>query len=243
MSLIVTDDKHYKNIANALRHKNNPVTGDGRDYSPADMSQAVLDLPDNRLPKYIDKSLTEVVDGDLPGTWPTDRGIFGSFTQLTKVDLSTQAEIFAEMFANCTSLSEVNLPQCYFIDEFAFLGCTSLTSFTLATAGYIGPSAFAESGLTTMIIENIEAAEIHTSAFANSNLANLVIRGSTVANLANTNAFNGTPIVTVDEATGRPGGTIYVPSDLIDTYKAATNWSNLPDSVWAPLNEWDELHG
>lgn len=56
----------------------------------------------------------------------------------------------------------------------------------------------------------------------NSVMSTLILRKSSVTTLSNINAFLDTPF-----ASGGTGGTIYVPSALIDSYKSATNWSTL----------------
>lgn len=77
------------------------------------------------------------------------------------------------------------------------------------------------SGTATAITTN--AAIIGTYAFANnSNLTSLTLPSETLVPLANTNAFTGTPF-----ASGNAGGTLYVPSSLIASYQAATNWSTI----------------
>lgn len=66
---------------------------------------------------------------------------------------------------------------------------------------------------------------IQASAFANlSAFAHLIIRSEVVASLASTNALSGTKI-----AAGM--GAIYVPADLVDTYKSATNWSTFAAQI------------
>ena len=53
-------------------------------------------------------------------------------------------------------------------------------------------------------------------------LSTLVIRGSSLTTLSNISAFDATPF-----ASGNAGGTLYVPSALISSYQAATNWSTI----------------
>ena len=50
----------------------------------------------------------------------------------------------------------------------------------------------------------------------------LVIRSDTITTLNNISAFNNTPF-----ASGKSGGTLYVPADLISSYQSATNWSTI----------------
>lgn len=54
------------------------------------------------------------------------------------------------------------------------------------------------------------------------NLTVLVLRRTTVNNLSNVSAFANSPF-----ASGKAGGTLYVPNDLIASYQAATNWSTI----------------
>lgn len=54
------------------------------------------------------------------------------------------------------------------------------------------------------------------------NLTVLVLRRTTVNSLSNVSAFSNSPF-----ASGKAGGTLYVPQDLIASYQAATNWSTI----------------
>lgn len=79
--------------------------------------------------------------------------------------------------------------------------------------------------LTVVDVPNITS--IDRDAMSNcSALTTLVLRGNTACSLANTNALTGSPI-----ASGT--GYIYVPASLIDSYKAATNWSTYADQIRA----------
>lgn len=53
-------------------------------------------------------------------------------------------------------------------------------------------------------------------------LAVLVLRPTSVVSLGNINVFTNTPF-----ASGKAGGTLYVPSALISDYQSATNWSTI----------------
>lgn len=64
-------------------------------------------------------------------------------------------------------------------------------------------------------------------------LDTIIIRNSTVPTLSSTGAFTNTPF-----ASGKAGGTIYVPSALINSYKAANNWNTVNGYgtiTWAAL--------
>ena len=65
-----------------------------------------------------------------------------------------------------------------------------------------------------------KATSIGATCFAYTNIYTaLILRSNTLCTLANKNAFTSTRI-----AGG--AGYIYVPSALLEEYKAATNWSN-----------------
>lgn len=67
------------------------------------------------------------------------------------------------------------------------------------------------------IPESASLTKINASAFKYSNLSPLVIRVERIITVSS-NSFQDTPI-------GAGTGYIYVPDDLVDSYKGATNWS------------------
>lgn len=79
-------------------------------------------------------------------------------------------------------------------------------------------------GLTDVVLNNAET--IGISAFANSGLTNLTIKTSQVCTLSGSNCFESTPI-----ANGL--GYIYVPAELVDSYKADSNWIIYADQISA----------
>ena len=99
-------------------------------------------------------------------------------------------------FCQCVNLSKVDCPNVSEISDYAFSSCTSLTSVSFPAATTIRYSAFARcTSLTTVILA-----------------------GSSVCSMPYSDAFMSTPI-----ASGT--GYIYVPSSLVASYQAATNWS------------------
>lgn len=90
------------------------------------------------------------------------------------------------------------------VGEYAFAGCDTMTSVDFSAVSRIAANAF----------DGCKA------------LADIWLRGSTVCTLVNTNAFTNTPI-----ASGT--GTIHVPAELVDSYKAATGWATYGDQIVA----------
>lgn len=128
---------------------------------------------------------------------------------------------------NYSALASVYLPAATSIGSYAFSGCTGLTgtvNFSAATS--IGQYAF--SGCSKIECVDLSAnakPTISAYAFQNcSKLNALIIRSDAVASLSNTNAFTGTLIM-------QGLGGIYVPDDLVDAYKASTNWATYASNI------------
>ncbi len=89
------------------------------------------------------------------------------------------------------------------------------------------------------VLEKVDlgaATQIKGASFINcSSLATLIIRTNSVCSLAYATVFNSTPM---------PKGTgyIYVPSALVDSYKAATNWSTYAAQIRA-IEDYPEITG
>ena len=86
----------------------------------------------------------------------------------------------------------------------AFARCTSLTSVSFPAATYIGSSAF----------------------YYCSKLSKIYLTASSVCMLASTNAFFSTRI-------SSNKGSIFVPSSLVASYKAATNWAFFSNRIYS----------
>lgn len=99
------------------------------------------------------------------------------------------------------------------IGNYAFFSCSKLTTADFSAATSIGGYAF----------------------YSCSKLTALILRSATMATLSNTNAFSSTPI-----ASGT--GYIYVPAALVDSYKAASNWSTYANQIRA-IEDYPEICG
>ena len=100
--------------------------------------------------------------------------------------------------------------------------CAGCTQLIVAVVGDVSGTNVI-SGCTNLTAFDSRWGGVGGGQFSNdSNLTVLILRKSTVAALNNINGFANTPF-----ASGKAGGTLYVPSALIDSYKSATNWSTL----------------
>ena len=161
-------------------------------------------LATKNLNTYAFRNCTLLVSAYFPLVTSIKTASFYNCASLTKVDFPVATTIGSDAFYRCTNLTEVNFPAVTTISGTVFNGCTNLTEVDLPVATTIGGSAF---NSCTM-------------------LSRLILRSSVLVNLLHTNAFSGTAILS-------GAGYIYVPSALVDSYKAATNWSTYADQFRA----------
>ena len=127
---------------------------------------------------------------------------FCNCKQLTSVSFPVATTISSYTFGNCTGLTSVSFPNVITINSRAFYFCTNLTSISFPKVTTIGNYAFERCY----------------------NLKSLYLTRSSLCKLSNSNAFYSTPIGGYS-ATAGTYGSIYVPTSLLASYKAATNWT------------------
>lgn len=161
-------------------------------------------------------SIDDLIEGFFSGSYTNDRiyrinqGGLSHSSKLTEVNFPNVIDILPYAFEMCTGLRFVNLPSAQKVYSGVFYGCTALEKLDLPRCRFIGTAAFLDCTL----------------------LGRLVLRHGEIVTLENTNAFTGTPIA---------GGTgyVYVPDNLVDSYKTATNWSAYASQI-KPISELEE---
>ena len=126
---------------------------------------------------------------------------------------------------------DVSFPALEYMDNEAF-SSSSITGFTAPKIISINTGCFNYcSGLRFIDVGSADrSTQIYIGSNAISNVPafeRLIIRNSSVARLASSNSLN-----VGSSLTG-----IYVPDSLVDSYKAATNWSAYADKI-KPLSEY-----
>lgn len=125
------------------------------------------------------------------------RYALAGFKTLTSVYFPAVTTVETTAFSNCSALVSVRFPAAETFGSSVFKNCSSLMTADFAAAKSFGNIAFSScSALTCLIIRTIEKP--------------CTLYGK--SDLNNTPIANGT-------------GYIYVPADLVDSYKAATNWA------------------
>lgn len=151
-------------------------------------------------------SLPAVTDwGASDGLYsPADRCFYSCYS-LQSVDLPNATIIQSQMFYQCSRLTSVNAPKVETVKSTAFQFCSELQSINLP-----------------------KCTTIETNAFRNcTNLVSLTLGANTVCVLKSSTVFAQSGIVNNSNAR------IYVPSDLVETYKSAQNWSTLASKIEA----------
>lgn len=190
--------------------------------------------------------IAKLVQGTIEGDYVSDEvtslrtGAFCRCANLTSVSLPNCTEFVGfRQFAECTKMTTLNLPKLETIAEgnqnFGNLTCVgeirlpSLTTISASSATFTNCR-----NIKKIIMPLLSGSTIGSSCFDNNYwLDTLVLGGDTLNPLGNTNAFR-------NAGTYVTGGlSIYVPDNLVDTYKTATNWTAYADKI-RPMSELEE---
>jgi hypothetical protein len=131
---------------------------------------------------------------------------------LEEISLPSCVSIGEHAFEWCEHLTSLYLPSCKRIEAHAFEYCTSLTSVSLPSCEFIGGGCFADC----------------------TSLKSLILPGETIVTLATEDALMGTIIhLEQSDIWDDVEGKIYVPANLVEQYKTATNWSYYTRAITA----------
>lgn len=210
---------------------------------------------------YSNKNLTAVSFANV--TTVGERA-FGECSSLASATFPLLETAGNSAFMNCGKLATVTMPKLTNVEYGAFSGTiiaeipnaenvtnfgdlafskTKLTRVSLPSIIQVGSGVFSQCATleridfgSSMVNPNASVCGVRKDLFTNCTLLTTVIfRASTMLRLENVNAFTGTPI-----ASGT--GYIYVPSALVDSYKAATNWSTYASQIRA-IEDYPDICG
>lgn len=200
--------------------------------------------------------LDSFITREISGVYTNDRitkvGLYGlgGCENLTSINLPNVVTVGDSGFYNCKLLKNVFLPKLTTLGRNGF-NSTGLESINLPLCTKLGVASFSQTNklvvATLPLVTSLEGScfsyssvqKIDTSsvisigayAFGGAQqLDTLILRNSSVCTLANsTNTFTNTKI-----AAGT--GYIYVPDNLVDSYKTATNWVTFANQI-KPISE------
>ena len=201
MAKVAVTREYLEDIADSIRTRG----GFSSQYKPSQMASAI-----ENIPRDSDHSAEDAI---------IDRTISGAYENSMVTNIGSHA------FAYCSSLTTMSFPACTSIGNYAFSYCTNLTTASFPACTSIGSCVFAYcSSLATASFPACKS--IGGSAFSKCcTFISLYLLGSSVARLANSNAFSSTPFMGYVSSTSGVWGSIYVPASLLDSYKTATNWA------------------
>lgn len=188
------------------------------------------------------KTVTALTDTDFPAV--TELGsVCDNNTNLTNVSLSHVTTVGSSAFLNCTGLLNVSLAAATSIGQNAFKGCTYLATISLPNATTIGQGAF--TNCKAVVKLNLpKLTKITKLLFNGCNALTEVVAGGDLtfenATSATYSMFAGctamekfvlsgvtsVPAISYYALTGLAATCeIYVPDDLVNSFKSASNWS------------------
>ena len=255
MATVITDDTNYTNIANAIRGKN----GEATQYKPSEMAAAITNLPTggganfeitdasylfyrNARIDVINELLAlckNVIDTEC---------MFNGCSALTSLDLSSfntsKVTNMQNIFYGCYNLKYLDISSFDTSKVRSFLyffyNCRELTSLDLRNFDTTGVYSMQLMFNGCNNLKSLDLSSFNTSKVTNmsgmfgscNNLTALIINNPKLFELKATNCFNN---ASIENGTGY----VYVPDDMVDTYKAATNWSVYADQI-KPISELPE---
>ena len=148
-------------------------------------------------------------------------------TSLESATFLNATTVSKQSFYQATKLKEFNGSKVTTIGTSAFYDCPLQETLIFPKLTSISTMAFYRSdGIKTLDI-NVASTISASTMYGCTSLTTLILRKTDkVVTLANTNALANTPI-----ASGT--GYIYVPDDLVDSYKSASNWSTFASQIKA----------
>lgn len=194
------------------------------------------ELVEGTLIELVDDTITTVREGafyhstlqeiDLPNCETVGKyGFTGA--KMTSLNLPNCISVGNDGVSSCSSLTSLNLPNCTSVGDSGFSGCSSLTSLVLPNCESVGESGFAGcSKLKTLELPKVKTIKVR--CFYNCKaLDTLIIR--TEDQVATVGASSGYTFSYTPISSGT--GYIYVPDNLVEDYKVATNWKNYADQI------------
>ena len=198
---------------------------------------AVVNVPTSGGSDVLNSFLERTITGEYTNNEITTLGSYAlEECDLTSVNFPAVTHIDVYVFKNCKKLKSVNFPAATFISTGCFSGCTALSNVELPVAKTVQATIF----YNCTALERVDfpvVSNIGSSVFNRCSALTCVIFRTTtkVVTMSSTNTFMNTPI-----ASGT--GYIYVPSALVDSYKAATNWSTYANQIRA-IEDYPDITG
>lgn len=151
-----------------------------------------------------------VTSAELPNVTSMSDRAFMNAASLKSLIIPKSTRLWSYMCYNCDKLTDVYAPLATLADTYSMYSCGRLANIELPSLTKINSNAFTNCSV----------------------LKKLILSNDKVVTLAAAGALSGTPIA---------GGTgyVYVPDNLVDSYKTASNWTGYANQI-KPLSELEE---
>lgn len=218
----------------------NHLNSDGYDIVTAEPVTAAIDS--NILAENIKAGVSILgVQGNLVSDYAPRIISFKNYTG-TELDLEVKnlntinMTSFANMFEGCQKLTRLDLTSFNTVNvtnmTYMFHSCYELRTLDLSSFNTEKVTNMTVMFFNCRAIEKIDISSFTTNETTNNTnmftscnaLKTLIINNPKLFRLTNSGGIEGTPI-------GKGKGFIYVPDDMVETYKAATNWSSYADQI------------
>lgn len=224
--------------------------GGGEDTLTAMLTNTLTEYSNDsmaKVPAYAFYGCASLERISFPVATAVQDSVFKDCTKLATVNMPELLNFGFSGFEGCKSLEIVDFPKAPSTGYSTFAGCTKLKSVNMPLVTAIKNGVFNSTALESVAFPLVTAVEsvafksctalvkadfpkltqINGYAFQSCTaLKAFILRGETMCTLGSTNGFVGSSI-----ASGT--GYIYVPSALLESYKAATNWSTYADQFRA----------
>lgn len=198
------------------------ISGGGDGYLDALIARSITSIESNvaSIGNYAFYNCSNLTTVSFPNVTNIGEYAFAKtgLTEITETLFPSLRLASTYSFREMPSLTRLFFPNVK-IGLSAFYKCTALRTAIIKSFMY--NNNFASCGSLMSVDVSLDA--VPATAFKDcTSLATLILRSTSLQPLQNTSAFNSTPF-----ASGGSGGTLYVPSAMIASYQAATNWSTI----------------
>ena len=181
---------------------------------------------------------------NLPNATTSGKFAFQSCFNIESINIPKITNVPESIFSNCYRLSSLealnantlsnnSFEKCYSLNGFNLSNITKVENYALTNAGFgtvtlpncTSLGSYVINGTRTSTVDLSTKITIPANCFRDAySLMHLILRSNDVCSLASTSALTTTPI-------SNGIGWIYVPTDLVNTYKTASNWSTYADRI------------
>lgn len=183
----------------------------------------------SRIGSYAFSGCAMLTSASFPSATTVEAMAFAYCSQLSSLSLPVCERVGGSAFSG-TSISSLYMPALMRADYSAFRGMSKLTEANLPALTSVPSYAFLWNSEAFHTVRLQACSRISAYAFSScSKLMSVYLQSTAVAGLVASNAFMGTPMF--DSTLTGSFGSIYVPSSLVASYKAATNWNTLSERI------------